>query len=254
APHRGRASAGGRRRRGACARGPPWPRRCRRSSRGSEASGASFRAGVAVGWRIMAPHPTTVNNFRSRGAHLDSRAGARSNRGPMVRLLPEVFLALSTVAVFLAVLAGIEGALRVARPDYLYSIHGDESSNVYSETYGWELRRGFHGYDLGELATVNRQGYRGRAHALARDPARTRVVMVGDSIAYGAGVKDEQTFSARLEARGPRFDVVNLAVGGYGTDQELLRLEREGLRYRPDVVLLHFCLFIYFTDNVPPSS
>jgi GDSL-like Lipase/Acylhydrolase family len=38
----------------------------------------------------------------------------------------------------------------------------------------------------------------------------------------------------------PRYDVVNLGVEGYGTDQELLKLEREGLAYHPDVVVLNF--------------
>lgn len=171
----------------------------------------------------------------------------------MRRPLPEILLASASVAVFLALLAGIEGVLRLARPDYLFSVHGDESSNVYSETYGWELRKGFHGHDLGEIATINRLGYRGPEHAHAKPPGKTRVVMLGDSIAYGAGVKDDQTFSALLETRGP-YDVVNLAVGGYGTDQELVRLQREGLRYQPDVVMLHFCLFSDFTDNGLPAA
>ena len=172
----------------------------------------------------------------------------------MRRPLPEALLALATTALFLALLAGIEWGLRAARPEYLYSLHGDESSNVYSRTYGWELRRGFRGYDLGELATINRLGYRGPEHAFARSSGRTRVVMLGDSIAYGAGVKDGQTFSALLESRNPSLDVVNLAVGGYGTDQELIRLEREGLLYSPDVVILDFCLFSDFTDNGLPSA
>ncbi len=167
----------------------------------------------------------------------------------MRRPLPEALLALTSIGVFGAALAGLEGSLRAARPDYLYSIHGDESSNVYSEVYGWALRRGFHGDDLGEIATINADGYRGPLHAREKPAGRTRVVMLGDSIAYGAGVKDDETFSALLERLDPRLDVVNLAVGGYGTDQELLRLEREGFSYHPDVVILNFCLFSDFTDN-----
>ena len=172
----------------------------------------------------------------------------------MRRPFPELLLALSSVALVLAVVAGVEVAARLAHPDYLFSLHDDESSNVYSEIYGWELRRGFHGYDLGELATINGQGYRGPVHAFGKPPDRTRVVMLGDSIAYGAGVKDDETFSSLLQSRGPRFDVVDLAVGGYGTDQELIRLERDGLRYSPDVVVLHFCLFSDFADNRLPSA
>jgi hypothetical protein len=172
----------------------------------------------------------------------------------MRRPLPELLLALATVVAFLVLLAGVEGALRLMSPDYLFGVHGDESSNVYSETYGWELRRGFRGYDLGEFATINGLGYRGPEHAYTKTAGRARVVMLGDSIAYGAGVRDGETFSALLESRGTRYDVVNLAVGGYGTDQELIRLQREGLRYAPDVVVLHFCLFSDFADNALPAA
>lgn len=166
----------------------------------------------------------------------------------MIRLHDWV-LSLAAVVCFTTALVAIEVLLRVADPDYLNRLHGDESSNVYSETYGWELRKGFRGFDFGQWATVNRKGYRGPEHEYRKPPDRTRVLMLGDSIAYGAGVKDDETFSALLEGRRPQLDVVNLAVGGYGTDQELIQLTQEGLRYRPDVVILNFCLFSDVVDN-----
>ena len=161
----------------------------------------------------------------------------------------EWLLSVGAVLFFATGLVAVEALLRVADPDYLNRLHGDESSNVYSETYGWELRRGFRGFDFGEWATVNRRGYRGPVHDERKPPGRVRVLMLGDSIAYGAGVKDDETFSALLESRHPQFEVVNLAVGGYGTDQELIQLTQEGLRYRPDVVILNFCLFSDVVDN-----
>ena len=94
----------------------------------------------------------------------------------------------------------------------------------------------------------------GTEHPYEKRSGRTRVVMLGDSIAYSAGVDDDRTFSALLERRRPDLEVVNLAVGGYGTDQELIKLEQEGLRYHPDVVVLHFCLFSDYTDNSLPSA
>jgi hypothetical protein len=172
----------------------------------------------------------------------------------MRRHVPELLVSAATVLLFAAALAAGEWAARRRDPDYLYRLHAEESSNVYSEVYGWELRRGFHGYDLGELATINAKGTRGAEHAYEKPPGRARVVMLGDSIGYGAGVKDDETFSALLESRSGRYDVVNLSVGGYGTDQELIQLEREGLRYHPDVVVLNFCLFSDFADNALPSA
>jgi len=171
-----------------------------------------------------------------------------------LRVLQGLALSLATVVAFALVLLGLEAGLRLADPDYFYALNAEESSNVYSETYGWDLRRGFHGLDFGHLATVNARGYRGTEHPYEKTPGRVRVVMLGDSIAYSAGVDDDRTFSALLETRRRDVEVVNLAVGGYGTDQELIKLEREGLRYHPDVVVLHFCLFSDYTDNSLPSA
>jgi hypothetical protein len=60
-----------------------------------------------------------------------------------MRRLHDWVLSLGAVVCFATGLVAIEAFLRVADPDYLNRLHGDESSNVYSETYGWELRKGF---------------------------------------------------------------------------------------------------------------
>ena len=151
---------------------------------------------------------------------------------------PEVRLAAGTVVAFAFVLFGLELLLRRLDPRYLDRL----GPTIYSETYGWKPRPGFAWLLHGALTTVNARGYRGPEHAFAKPPGRTRVVMLGDSIAFGARVTDGQTFGALLESRGAPFDVVNLSVEGYGTDQELLRLENEGLAYHPDVVILNFCM------------
>ena len=52
----------------------------------------------------------------------------------------------------------------------------------------------------------------------------------------------EQIFASLLESRSGHYEIVNLGVEGYGTDQELLLLEHEGLAYSPDVVVLNFCI------------
>jgi hypothetical protein len=65
-------------------------------------------------------------------------------------------------------------------------------------------------------------------------------VVLGDSFTFGEDVGDEETYSARLEALMPGAEVINLGVHGYGHDQMLVYLREEGIRYRPDVVLLGF--------------
>jgi hypothetical protein len=163
-------------------------------------------------------------------------------------------LSVASIGFCIIALVATEFGLRLFDPGYLWRLFGEEGSTVYSETYGWDLRTGFRGASFGTVQTINRLGYRGRVHPTTRVPGMKRVLMIGDSIAFGAGVRDNETFSALLEERDPDLEIVNLSVGGYGTDQELLKLEHEGLRYKPDLVILNFCLFSDFIDNSLPSS
>lgn len=177
-----------------------------------------------------------------------ARPGAAATAGTWPRHSRELLLAGGSVAFVLLLALGAEGLLRWAEPhDLIERPEGGLAQlHRYSETYGWEPRPGVVASVDGQRTTINARGLRGPIHPLARN-ARPRVLLLGDSVAFGYGVADEDTFAALLEARG--FETINLAVPGYGTDQALLRLEREGLAYAPDVVLLHFCLHNDFVDN-----
>ncbi len=164
--------------------------------------------------------------------------------------VPELLLAAVTFLVGGGVLVGAELVARALDPHYLDRARGAE---VYSARYGWKLRPGFAGLLHGVPTTVNARGYRGALHPYRRTPGKTRLLMLGDSIVFGFKVRDFETFSYLLEHRSDRFEVVNLAVEGYGTDQELLVLEDEGLRYHPDVVVLDICIANDMLDNLLPS-
>ena len=64
--------------------------------------------------------------------------------------------------------------------------------------------------------------------------------MLGDSFTFGEDVGDDETYSHHLEQLLPGTEVINLGVHGYGHDQMLIYLREEGVRYRPDVVILGF--------------
>jgi len=150
-------------------------------------------------------------------------------------------------------LLSLEGLLRLRARGGEGSADLD-SMHVYSEAYGWTLRRGFrHAAEAGTIS-VNEQGYRGREYGPVRAPGTVRILMLGDSIAFGPGVDDTETFSHLLDSPAEGREVVNLAVMGYGTDQQLLKLQREGLAFAPDVVVLHFCLQNDFADNMLSRS
>ncbi len=89
--------------------------------------------------------------------------------------------------------------------------------------------------------TTNAAGFRDSPHSGAKAPGAYRVVVLGDSFVFGSGVPQEATLTRRLAAHlGPGFEIVNLGVPGYGTDQELLTLRRWGRALSPDLVLLGF--------------
>jgi hypothetical protein len=106
---------------------------------------------------------------------------------------------------------------------------------------GWTLLENLGGALLnGAPVHSNAAGIRGRRDYPRERGRGLRVVALGDSFTFGQCVGDDETFAARLEQRIAPGEVLNLAVHGYGHDQMLLRLRREGFAYRPDVVLLGF--------------
>jgi hypothetical protein len=109
---------------------------------------------------------------------------------------------------------------------------------------GWALREGWTGeFPLPHRTThvaISEQGFRDAARAPHPPSGKNRVLVLGDSFGFGFGVEHEETFERRLETLRPDLEVVNAAVPGYGTDQELLLLEERGLALRPDLVLVLF--------------
>ncbi|HVR70228.1 MAG TPA: SGNH/GDSL hydrolase family protein [Vicinamibacteria bacterium] len=93
----------------------------------------------------------------------------------------------------------------------------------------------------------NAIGYRDLERAVARPPGVRRVVSLGDSFAWGAGVEFDDAYPQRLERglnrrRGEPWEVVNLALPGMNTVDHAAQLEQEGMAYGPDLVLLGFVL------------
>jgi lysophospholipase L1-like esterase len=93
----------------------------------------------------------------------------------------------------------------------------------------------------------NSLGFRDREHPVARTPGVTRILVLGDSVAAGLRIPDDgDVFPPRLERilneRGRRAEVLNFAVSGYNTQQEVEILKDRGLRFDPDLVILAYCL------------
>jgi len=91
----------------------------------------------------------------------------------------------------------------------------------------------------------NRWGFRERDFDLKKPSGSYRIAVVGDSMAYGQGIREEERFSDLLEdrlqgRRGQTYQVLNFALPGAETTDELGFLTRAVLTSRPDFILLQW--------------
>jgi hypothetical protein len=97
------------------------------------------------------------------------------------------------------------------------------------------------------MSPTNARGYRDNEHPTAKPPGVRRLLSLGDSFAWGAGVEFEDAYPQRLERglsrrRREPWRVVNLALPGMNTVDEASQLAEEGFAYQPDIVLVGYVL------------
>jgi lysophospholipase L1-like esterase len=113
----------------------------------------------------------------------------------------------------------------------------------YDPLLGWALQPGQQGIfetDQFRISVhVNSRGLRDREHTYERSSDNQRILVLGDSFAWGYGVEEPERFSQRLETM-LGAEVINAAISGYSTDQELLWYQHEGTQYDHDLVILEF--------------
>ncbi len=123
---------------------------------------------------------------------------------------------------------------------------------TYDESLGWahvpNQRGQFTQLSFSVEVANNSRGLRDDEYPLERTD-RKRMLVLGDSFAWGFGVEHQERFSEVLERSQPDWEIINSGVSSYGTDQELLYYQESGKDYDPDVVLV---LFVPndFTNNV----
>lgn len=98
--------------------------------------------------------------------------------------------------------------------------------------------------------THNSRGFRDIEHARTDKPG---VVIIGDSFVWGYDVGQSERFTDILRARIPSWDIYNLGVSGYSTDQEYLLLKQQFNYYKPRLVFLVFCTMNDDEDNTANS-
>ena len=172
------------------------------------------------------------------------------------RLVVKVLLA---TAVSIAMLAAAELAVRAIRdprtleqheqravfPFYYPLAEGGMFTRDPDEHLRYRLTPGFDMTLGDDRYRIDSLGLRGGEVTSRAGRPGSRIVVLGDSFAFGLGVDEDETFAAQLEHlletdTDHPVEVLNLGVPGYHTGQELAWLARAGFALEPDLVVLLF--------------
>ena len=158
----------------------------------------------------------------------------------MLKKKKEIFLALATTC-----LAGLLGLILIEG----YYWRSGYTSLVceicqFHPQLGWETIPGKTVTDGKVTYTTNAMGMRsGKV-----DSSKEHILMVGDSVAFGLGVNNDETVSHYLEKEEKvaslGYQVLNLGVPGYGIGQYYLNLKRHIDKLNPMLIVL-----ILYTAN-----
>ncbi len=170
--------------------------------------------------------------------HQDGTTEEQRGRGRALNVLAVLFGL--TVALVLAELAS-----RLVVPSYMVRPH-PKGLYVSDPDLGYVLAKNYDArhqhpeYDM--TIHTSSDGLRGK-EITSKSPDTFRILVLGDSIAWGYGVDLTDSFPHQLEQRlndrlSPGFEVLNAAIPGYGTAQELVLLQKLGLDYEPDLVIV----------------
>ncbi|MBU0678102.1 MAG: SGNH/GDSL hydrolase family protein [Verrucomicrobia bacterium] len=115
--------------------------------------------------------------------------------------------------------------------------------------------RGYFDAENAVEASINNMGTRGSDILPSEKSGLSRMLVLGDSFTFGEGVKDEDTFSIRLERLlnddGARpWEVINCGVSSYNTSDEVTYLKNRWIGLKPDVVLIVFVINDAYDDSV----
>lgn len=157
--------------------------------------------------------------------------------------------AVAVCATLLALLAG-EAMIRVlGRAPGIKPIQLSSYDCIYKRStnpiLGFDLKPNYRSDDPDYIQTyerTNSHGQRDRERTLEKPDGVRRILLLGDSVVEGYGLRESETISRQLEDLYPEgsTEVLNFGVSAYCTRAEIELLEVKGLQFDPDVVVLVF--------------
>jgi lysophospholipase L1-like esterase len=151
-------------------------------------------------------------------------------------------------ALFLA-----EGILRIVFP--IKENRGRLLEDLPADPIQYRLIPGGRAVYYGAEVEVNDSGYRGVPLAEATSETELRVLVLGDSMTFGNGVGELETYPVHLarwlsdHAQGWEARSANLGVPSYNAEQVAIQLREKGIPLHPDLVVYGF-----FVNDAAPKG
>lgn len=166
----------------------------------------------------------------------------------MKKYLPNIILSLFSTAICLVI---AEVGLRTLMAKELSIVTSERTlAYEYHETLGWfPIPNSSKVYNLTTTINLhhNSRGFRDIEHEVDEKPG---ILFLGDSFTWGYDVEAEERFTDKLRDSLDGWNVFNLGVSGYGTDQQLLLLKEQYDFYKPEIIFVVFC---YDNDRLDNS-
>jgi hypothetical protein len=182
-----------------------------------------------------------------------------------------VLLIVISILLTLAVLeivfriAGIKGDYHRPYMDMAYTMGGEP---VFSELYRCASNsvivryydsdpRGYFEPDCTISHKHNSAGWRDIEHSIKKPANTFRILGLGDSYLWGQGVRQKDICLSQLPGLlkdslpDKTIETINAGLGGINTADERNQLKLMGLRYEPDLVIVHFVLNDIEMDQHP---
>jgi hypothetical protein len=166
-------------------------------------------------------------------------------------ILLKIAIAIISPLLLVGLLEGLAYIWEKTQANGLYAWELVASRRLVWEQYlepgaGYTLMKpGTHYEWQGIPVDINSHGLRGPETTYEKPAGTLRILNLGDSVAMGWGVREEDSYGRRLEQRlneqgagDGRYEVINAGVPGWNLENALAYLQAEGLKYEPDLVLL----------------
>ena len=150
---------------------------------------------------------------------------------------------LTVIVIGVVCLVLLEGIVRLIFPRPRLRMEPQVQIDL-DEVLGYCNRPNQQAFTVEAPAAINSLGFRGPEVKLAREANDVRILGLGNSLTFGSGVRDDETYLAyankKLKDKNPdrRIDILNAAIVGFTIRQYIPFLRGVLPKVQPDIVLL----------------